>query len=404
MDALAQLPWVPIVGAAVVVVAGVGVIVYANRRPSGRVIKVVGVGSGGANAVEAMIRARIRGVEFVVVNTDARALRRSSARRKIQIGKAMTNGLGTGGDSSVGEKAARESAEAVSRALAGADLVVITAGLGGGTGSGASPVVGDIARQIGALTMAVVTKPFSFEGARRRRVAEAAAGLLADRVDAVATIPNDRVRDVIAAEATVDDAFGAIDGAVSRSIGEIVNLIAVPGRINLDFSDVRAVLAGGGAAVFGVGRGSGDHRAADAARSAMAATLLEGRIEGATSVLLSVAGSSKLKLAELDAVVRTVLASAGPDANLVFGMGQQPQLGDDIQVTMIATGLGRGRSSSGAPATEAEAAPVEEWRPVWLRRSGMAVDQMAATSRPRSARKKATPPKPAPGGADTPTG
>jgi len=391
MDFLANdLVKLLLVVALIALVAGVAVVRRARPR-GGRVIRVVGIGGGGANAVEAMIRAGMRGVDYVVVNTDHHALRRSSARTKIAIGKAMTNGLGSGGDAAVGETAARDAAEAIGRALAGSDLVVITAGLGGGTGSGAAPVVADIAHQYGALTMAVVTKPFRFEGARRQQVAQTAAGILEDKADAVATVPNDRVRDVMPADVTVEDAFRSIDEVLRRSLGEIVALIAVPGRINIDFADVRAVLQGGGAAVVGLGRAGGENRAAEATRSAMAATLLEARMEGARSILLNVSGSRKLKLAELDEVAKTVLATAGQDANVVFGMSLDSRLRDEVQVTLIATGFDTAPRADESTTTSA-AAESAEWRPVWLRRSGVDPDPKPtpATPTPRARRTKRT--------------
>ncbi|MGH2488316.1 MAG: cell division protein FtsZ [Candidatus Limnocylindria bacterium] len=394
--------------AVVALIAGVAM-VAGNRKRGGRTIRVVGIGGGGANAVEAMIRAGMRGVEYVVVNTDTRALRRSSARKKIAIGKGTTDGLGAGGDAALGETAARDAAEAIAQALAGSDLVVITAGLGGGTGSGAAPVVADIARQQGALAMAVVTKPFQFEGARRQQVAQAAADILVARADAVATVPNDRVREIMSADVTVEDAFRAIDDVMRRSLGEIVDLIAVPGRINLDFADVRAALQGGGAAVVGLGRAGGENRATEATRAAMAATLLEAQMEGARSILLNVSGSRKLKLAEVDEVAHTVRATAGQDANIVFGMSLDSRLRDEVQVTLIATGFDSPRSApeephpsapepaypkrgtmaatvpTTQPGTMAATVPTTqagtmaatqagtesaEWRPVWLRRAG----------------------------------
>jgi len=350
-----------------------------------------------------MIRAGMRGVDYVVVNTDLHALRRSSARTKIAIGKAMTNGLGAGGDAALGETAARDAAELIGHALAGSDLVVITAGLGGGTGSGAAPVVADIARQHGALTMAVVTKPFRFEGARRQQVAQNAAGILEGKADAVATVPNDRVRDVMPADVTVEDAFRSIDEVLRRSLGEIVALIAVPGRINIDFADVRAVLQGGGAAVVGLGRAGGENRAAEATRSAMAATLLEARMEGARSILLNVSGSRKLKLAELDEVAKTVLATAGQDANVVFGMSLDSRLRDEVQVTLIATGFDAAPRADESTTTSAGAEPAE-WRPVWLRRSGADPDPKPTPGTPprarRAKRTAAQPPRPADGAPD----
>lgn len=376
-----------VVAVAVVVVVGVAIAIRGSRRRSARVIRVVGVGGGGANAVEAMIRGRMRGVEYVVVNTDLRALHRSSADRKIPIGRAITHGLGTGGDVATGESAAREAAEEIGRALAGSDLVVITAGLGGGTGSGAAPIISEVARQQGALTVAVVTKPFEFEGARRHHVAQDAAAALVGLVDAVATVPNDRVRDVMAADVTVEDAFRAIDETLHRSVSEIVDLVAVPGRINLDFADVRAVLRGGGAAAVGFGRATGENRATEAARNAMAATLLETRMEGANSILVNVSGSRKLRLAELDAVAKTVLAAAGRDASLMFGVSVNPRLRDEVQVTLIATGFSA--ASSVAASEAATDATQPAWRPVWLRRStpaGTPAPESAPVPRPRRGR------------------
>jgi cell division protein FtsZ len=350
---------------AVAAIVGLVLVIRANRRPGGRRIRVVGVGGAGANAVDTMTRGRRRGVEYVAVNTDLRALNRSSAGTKVPIGRGITHGLGAGGDVSTGESAAREGAEEIGRALQGADLVVITAGLGGGTGSGAAPVIAEIARQQGALTVAVVTKPFEFEGIRRRQIAQDAWAALVGLVDAVATVPNDRVREVMATDVTVDDAFRAIDETLHRCVTEIVDLVAVPGRINLDFADVRAVLRGGGAAAVGFGRAAGENRAIEAARNAMATTLLETRMEGAKSVLVNVSGSRKLKLAELDAVAKTVLAGAGRNANLVFGVSLNPRLRDDVQVTLIATGFGAAAPAAAPSAATAEPATVsaEELEP-----------------------------------------
>jgi cell division protein FtsZ len=270
--------------------------------------------------------------------------------------------------------------------------------MGGGTGSGAAPVVADFARQQGALTMAVVTTPFRFEGARRQHVAQAAADALTSRADAVATVPNDRARDITPADVSVEDAFRAIDEIVRRNLGEIVDLIALPGRINLDFADVRAVLKGGGAAAVGLGRASGENRAIEATRNAMAATLLEGRMGGAASVIVNVGGSRKLKLREIDDVARTVNAAVGRGANIVFGMSIDRRLRDEVQVTLIATGLGAPRSPERqaarppddyleeGPAAPAAASPAE-WRPVWLRRADAAKQEPAPTPRARRKRR-----------------
>lgn len=347
--------------AAAAALVGIGwVAVRANRRKVTRLIRVVGVGGGGVNAVDAMIRARMRGADYVAINTDRRSLGRSAAGNKIAIGGTITNGQGTGGDVSSGESAARQAADDIGRSLAGSELVLILAGLGGGTGSGAAPVVAEIARQHGALTMAVVTSPFGFEGARRRDVARRAAAALVGKVDAVATVPNDRVREIMPADVTAEDAFRAIDEVMHRNVSEILDLITIPGRINLDFADVRAVLQGGGAAAVGFGRATGENRATEAARKAIAATLLGRRMEGATSVLVNVSGSRSLKLAELDAVAETLLSATGKDANLIFGMSLQPNLRDEVQVTLIATGFA---------AEDATAAGAPGFRPVWLRRA-----------------------------------
>ena len=397
---------------AVALVASALYVLRTNRRETGRTIRVVGVGGGGSNAVDAMIRAGLKGVGYVAVNTDLRALNRSSAGTKVAIGRSTTLGLGAGGDVAVGDAAAREAGETIQRALSGSDLVVIVAALGGGTGSGAGPVVAEIARGQGALTVAVVTTPFAFEGSRRARIAQDAAAALVGLVDAVATVPSDQVRDVMATDVTVEDAFGAIDEAVHRSVAEIVDLVAVPGRINLDFADVRAVLRGGGAAAIGLGRAAGENRAAEATRKAMASTMLEGRLKGASSVLINVTGSRKLRLSEVDAVVETVLAASGRETNLMFGVNLNPRLRDELHVTLIAAGArGLGPLSvpvkqdsallAGAPVAEplepeeartTEAEPLDEplqatsaadpddWRPVWLRRS-----TPASTPAPESA-------------------
>jgi cell division protein FtsZ len=373
--------------AAALVVLGF-VLLRATRPEARRTIRVIGVGGAGANAVDAMRRAGMRGVEYVAINTDLAALNRAKARTKIAIGRSVTRGLGTGGDVGAGQAAAREAAETIGQAVGKSDLVVVVAGLGGGTGSGAAPVIADIARGRGALTVAVVTKPFGFEGFRKARIAQEAETALVGMVDAVATIPNDQVRATVSGDVTVEDAFGAIDGTVRRNVAEIVEMFAVPGRVSLDFSDVRAVLRGGGAAAMGFGRATGEHRASEATREAMSATLLDERIRGASSVLVNVSGSRKLRLSELDAVAETILAQTGRETNLIFGVSLRPQLRDQLQVTVVATGA----SAPAQPATtpravpaasgagdggEPEAAQAAEsvdtdpatWRPAWLRRT-----------------------------------
>lgn len=352
-----------------------------SARRRDRRIRVVGVGGGGANAVDALIRARLRGVDYVVVNTDARALRRSSASTRIAIGRHITNGLGTGGDAATAEVAARDAIDELGRAMTGSDFVVITAGLGGGTGSGAAPVVAEVARQKGALTMAVVTTPFRFEGTRRHKVASQAAATLAAKVDAVATVPNDQVREAMPAAATMEDAFAAIDGALGRTVTEILDLVTGRGRMNLDFADLRAVFQGSRSAAVGIGRATGETRAVDAARTALAAALPTANVRP-RSVLVNLSASNKLRLDEVDAVTDTVLAAAGKDASFTMGMSVRPRLRDEIQVTVIAAGPERVASGK-APvaeqpdpavtdeadeATEADTEAVADWQPVWLRR------------------------------------
>ena len=331
------------------------VVVRRRRRRSPRTVSVVGVGDGGANAVRAAMRARTPGVQYIAINTDESALRRSRAQTKIAIGMPGQRD-GAGGDSTVGEKAARDAHDEITDALAGADLVVLTAGLGGGTGSGAAPVIAEIARQMGALTIAVLTKPFAFEGTRRHHVAERAMKELMGRVDAVAVLPNERVRDVVSDDVSIEDAFRAIDEMLRSSIQAILDMVAAPGRISLDFGNARSVLKAGGAAFVGFGRAAGEHRAAEAARAAMAAALLDAGMEGARSIVLNVKASRRLKLSELDEAVQEVIAATGTNADVVLGMTIDGRLGEQLQVTLLATGF---RSQV--------AAPEVPWLPVWRR-------------------------------------
>ena len=309
------------------------------RRPEARAIRVVGVGGGGNNAVDRMVRAGIHGVSFVGFNTDAQALRRSTADLKLRIGESTTGGLGAGGDPEVGRAAAEEDAEWIGKAVAGADLVFVTAGLGGGTGSGAAPVVAGIAREQGALTVGVVTKPFGFEGSQRKRVAEAAATELAGNVDALIVVPNDRVGEAVAEEASADEAFRAVDDVLLRAVEGIVDLIDTPGLINLDFADVRSVMKDAGPALSGMGRGSGEHRATEAALQAVASPLLEARFEGARGILLNDAGPRDLRMSEVRDAAEEVRKHADGDANIIFGASFSGSVGEDVVVTVMATGL-----------------------------------------------------------------
>jgi cell division protein FtsZ len=309
-------------------------------------IRVIGVGGGGSNAVNRMIRAEMMGVEFIACNTDAQALLQSDAPHKIRIGDKITRGLGAGGDASIGQRAAEEDSEKIAEALRDSDMVFITAGLGGGTGSGAAPVVAEIAKELGALTIGVVTKPFSFEGNRRKLVAEKAAEELKAKVDTLITIPNDRLRDVVQKNTTVLDAFKIVDDVLRQGVQGISDIITVPGLINLDFADVRAIMKDAGSALMGIGRASGENRAVEAARQAIASPLLEVNITGAQGILFNITGSSNLSLWEVTEAAEEIRAAADPEANIIFGASFNERLGDEVQITVIATGFdGRPRQA-----------------------------------------------------------
>ena len=310
-----------------------------TRRPEGRAIRVVGVGGGGSNAVDRMVAARIPGVTFVAINTDAQALRRSKAGTKIRIGATTTRGLGSGGDPDVGRRSAEEDEARIARAVKGVDLVFITAGLGGGTGSGAAPVVAGNARVNGALTIAVVTKPFAFEGTQRGRIAEAVVGDLAANVDAIITVRNDRIADAVPDDTSMLDAFKAVDDVLLQAVRSIIDLLSGPGLINLDFADVRTIMQGAGPALIGLGRGSGENRALDAARQAIASPLLEGKVKGAHGILFNVSGPPDLQLREVRLAAEEIRASADPDAYIIFGASLKRRAGDEVLITLIATGL-----------------------------------------------------------------
>ena len=302
-------------------------------------IRVIGVGGGGSNAVNRMIRAELMGVEFISVNTDAQALLQSDAPNKIRVGDKITRGLGAGGDPSIGQRAAEEDSEKIADSLRDSDMVFITAGMGGGTGSGAAPVIAEIARDMGALTIGVVTKPFQWEGARRRLNAEKSAEMLRDKVDTLITIPNDRLKEVVGPETSIVDAFRVVDDVLRQGVQGISDLITVPGLINLDFADVRAVMRSAGSALMGIGRASGADRAAVAAREAINSPLLEVNISGAQGVLFNVTGGADLGLYEIDEAAEIVREMADPEANIIFGTVIDERMGDDIQITVIATGF-----------------------------------------------------------------
>jgi len=303
------------------------------------VIKVVGVGGGGVNAVNRMIEAGLRGVEFIAVNTDAQALLMSDADVKLDIGRDLTRGLGAGADPQVGQQAAEDHRGEIEAALAGADMVFVTAGEGGGTGTGASPLIARIAREQGALTIGVVTRPFAFEGKRRAAQAEVGVDAIKAEVDTLIVIPNDRLLQVAGNGTSVLEAFRLADDVLLQGVQGITDLIMIPGLINLDFADVRSVMSEAGNALMGIGRARGDDRAVEAARLAMSSPLLEASIDGARGVLLLIAGGSDLGLLEANAAADLVGSSAHPEANIIFGAVIDDTLGDEVKVTVIAAGF-----------------------------------------------------------------
>ena len=302
-------------------------------------IKVIGCGGGGSNAVNRMVEADLKGIQFIALNTDAQALQMSEAHQKIQLGQKLTKGLGAGSDPNVGQRSAEESRDEIIQALEGADMVFITAGMGGGTGTGAAPVVAEIAKEIHALTVGVVTKPFTFEGRRRRDQAEKGIELLKTKVDTLITIPNDRLLQVVEKRTSMLDAFKIADDVLRQGVQGISDLITVPGLINLDFADVRTIMTDAGSALMGIGQATGEDRAIKAAQQAISSPLLEASIEGAKGILLSLTGSSNLGLFEVNEAAEVVAQAADPDANIIFGAVIDESLGETVRVTVIATGF-----------------------------------------------------------------
>ena len=302
-------------------------------------IKVVGCGGGGNNAVNRMVDAGLRGVEFISVNTDRQALSTTNAQVKIQIGEKLTKGLGAGAIPEVGRRAAEESREEIASALKGADLVFITAGMGGGTGTGAAPIVAEIARDLGTLTIAVVTKPFNFEGKQRMKNAEAGIAELKQHVDTLVVIPNDRLLQVVNKGTTMVEAFKIADDVLRQGIQGISDLIAVPAMINLDFADVKTVMESGGMAHMGIGIGSGENKLVEAAKNAISSPLLETNIDGARAVLINVTGGEDISIVDINEAANLIMEAADPDANIIFGAGIDETMGDDVRITVIATGF-----------------------------------------------------------------
>jgi cell division protein FtsZ len=310
--------------------------------PNPAKIKVVGLGGAGCNAITRMVRDGVRGVEFIAMNTDAQALAITEAPVRLQLGEKLTRGLGAGGDCLVGQKAAEESKDEIKAVLHGADMVFVTAGMGGGTGTGAASMVAEISKQSGALTIGVVTKPFAFEGAQRSRIAEQGASQLIDKVDTLIFIPNDRLLKLCDEKTPVEKAFQLADEVLKHGVQAIAEVINVPGLINLDFADVRSVMKEAGPAWMSVGYGTGKNRAVEAAKMALSSPLLDISIKGASGVLFNVVGSSDLTLFEVNEAAQVVRQAVDPDANIIFGVAQDERMNNEVRITLVATGFGRG--------------------------------------------------------------
>lgn len=324
-------------------------IVMDNSTPAGARIKVIGVGGGGGNAVNNMIHEGLSGVDYVAANTDAQALAANRAADHVQLGRETTRGLGAGGSPEVGFKAAEEDAESLRQVLAGADMVFLTTGLGGGTGTGAAPVIARVARELGILTVAVVTRPFTFEGKHRARLAEDGLQALAEHVDTLIVIPNDRILQIVDRRMPLKNAFRVVDSVVVEAVRGISDMINAPGYINVDFADVQAVMRGKGMALMGTGRAGGDNRAEIAAQAAISSPLLEdARIEGATTLLVTITGSSDMSIADVEAAMSLIQQSAAADTYTKMGAVIDESMGEDIKVTVIATGYDRTRLARGA--------------------------------------------------------
>lgn len=302
-------------------------------------IKVVGVGGGGGSVVNRMIEAGIKGVEFIAVNTDVQALHYNKAAKKIHIGKAVTRGLGAGMNPELGKQAAEETQNEIRDALKDSDMVFVTCGLGGGTGSGASPIVAEIARDLGALTVAVVTKPFTFEGAQRKNIAERSLTDLIDKVDTIITIPNDKLLQIIDKKTSLLDAFLVVDEVLQQGVQGIAELITIPGLINVDFADVKAIMSNAGSALMGIGTATGENKAIEAAKAAINSPLLEMSIEGARGILFTVTGGQNLGMNDVNEAAKVITASADEDAKIIFGAVIDSKIKDEIKITVVATGF-----------------------------------------------------------------
>jgi len=357
-------------------------------------IKVVGVGGGGGNAVNRMIEEGLGGVEFIAINTDAQSLLLSKAKTRVRIGDKLTRGLGAGGNPEVGRKAAEESSDELYEVLRGADMVFITGGMGGGTGTGAAPVVAQVAKELGALTIGVVTRPFTFEGSRRIQVAEAGIEALKTQVDTLIVIPNDRLLQIVDKKASLQDAFGLADDVLRQGIQGISELITVPGLINLDFADVRTIMSEGGAALMAVGRASGEDRARKAAEEAISSSLLDVTIDGARGILFNVTGGPDMSLFEVNEAAAIIKETAHPDVNLIFGAVIDENMGEEIRITVIATGFEQTRVTkrrvASKPAVKPRPAPRPAPQPVAPEAEQQQSGSVPAQTEPRKAEEEFT--------------
>ncbi|MBS5886940.1 MAG: cell division protein FtsZ [Negativicoccus massiliensis] len=302
-------------------------------------IKVIGVGGAGNNAVNRMIEANVQGVDFLAANTEVQILDTSKAEKKLQLGEKLTKGLGAGAKPEIGEAAAEESKEEIMKALQGADMVFVTAGMGGGTGTGGAPIVAECAKEMGALTVAVVTKPFIFEGTVRMRNANSGIEYLKEKVDTIIIVPNERLLQAVDKKVSIQDAFRMADDVLRQGVQGISDLITVPGVINLDFADVKTIMTDQGEALMGIGTASGENRAVDAAKAAISSPLLERTIDGAKGIIISVTGSDDLGLLEINEAAQIISDAADPDANIIWGTSINSEMGDEVRITVIATGF-----------------------------------------------------------------
>ena len=336
----------------------------------GPVLRVVGVGGAGVNAINRMVEAEIEGVEFLAVNTDLQSLQQSAAHETLHIGDTITHGLGSGSNPELGRAAAREEYDRIKAMLRGSDMVFIAAGAGGGTGTGAAPIVAQIARELGALTVGIVTRPFQFEGTRRRDQAEAGIAALADEVDTLIVVPNNRLLSVLDRNVAMVEAFRVADDVLRQGVQGISDLVTLPGLINLDFADVRTIMSGAGNALLGIGMGSGERRAVEAAERAVASPLLETSMEGARKILLSITGGPDLSLWEVNESAKAVAEAAHPDANIIFGAMVDEKLQDHVWVTVVATGYGDDRPQRRPPARTEAGQSAREGRGAWREPAG----------------------------------